>query len=151
MKQETSIKESKINSASIAQEISKDLLHQKFIEAALNLDVSIVEPYIPEDMLLQDLGKYQFLEVLKVHFQNIEKKHPENWRVELANYFCLHCKHGKPLAGFEVFSGDNFLPYAKFGYFIEMNDKGETKDIYICNYMGTKNELNNSVDDYCPF
>ena len=39
--------------------------------------------------------------------------------------------HGKPLASFEVYAGDDLIPYAKFGYFIKMGSDGETKDIYV--------------------
>lgn len=124
--------ERKIQNSKIAEEISIDILHQKFIEAALELDASIVEPFIPEDMQLQDMDKYPFLASLKDHFDSIWQQHPENWRVELADLTCGFCNRGKPLAGFAVYAGCEFMPYEKFGYFIEEDEKGITKDIYIC-------------------
>lgn len=72
--------EKRIQHIKIAREITKDRLHQKFIEASLELDVSILEPFIPEDMQLQDLDKYRFLASLKDHFDSIWQQHPENWR-----------------------------------------------------------------------
>lgn len=132
MEQTQTIAERKIKNAVIAKELSRDILHQKFIEAALNLDVSIVEPFIPEEMMLQDLSKYNFLSVLKEHFESIERQHPEDWRIELSNFTCGHCNPGKPLAGFEAYAGNALLPYARFGYFVESSIQGETKDIYIC-------------------
>lgn len=111
---------------------SMDLLHKKFIESALKLDASILEPFIPEDMLLQDLSKYRFLDTLSYLFETIWHQYPEDWRVELADFTCKYCQHGKPLASFEVFTGVEFMPFAKFAYFVETNSSGETTDIYIC-------------------
>ncbi len=133
MNQALSVIERKIQHESIAKEISKDLLQQKFIEAALSLDASIVEPFIPEDMLLQDISKYHFLAHLQKHFGSIRRQHPENWRVQLAGLTCMHCNRGKPLAGFEVFAGDACIPFAKFGYYVATTALGKTTDIYICN------------------
>ena len=124
--------EKRIQHIKIAREITKDRLHQKFIEASLELDVSILEPFIPEDMELQDLDKYRFLASLKDHFDSIWQQHPEEWRVELADLTCGFCNRGKPLAGFAVYAGCEFIPYEKFGFFIEEDEKGITKDIYIC-------------------
>lgn len=112
---------------------STDLLLQKFIEAALALDTSIMEPFIPEDLLLQDMDKYRFLASLKDRFDNIRQQYPENWRVEPADLTCGFCNRGKPLAGFVVYAGCELLPYEKFGYFVEKDENGNTKDIYICN------------------
>lgn len=53
---------------------SKDILHQKFIEAGLELDASIVEPFIPEDMILQDLDKYRFLSTWLIERRCLKKK-----------------------------------------------------------------------------
>lgn len=112
-----------------------DLLHQKFIEAALQMDASIVEPYIPEDMQLQDLDKYMFLAYLQDVFESIWQKHPEDYRVEAAEFRCGYCVKGTPLAAFAVYSGVEHIPYAKFGYVIETDANGITTDIYICTSM----------------
>ena len=53
---------------------SKDILHQKFIEAGLELDASIVEPFIPEDMILQDLDKYRFLSTWLIERRCLKKR-----------------------------------------------------------------------------
>lgn len=124
--------EKKIKSNEIAKTISKDLLHQKFIEAALELDALIVEPFIPEDMMLQDMDKFRFLAELQGRFDEIWQQHPEDYRVELANFKCKGCNRGEPLASFEVFEGINLAPYKKFGYYIEKDKDGNTNDIYIC-------------------
>ena len=115
---------------------SKDILHQKFIEAGLELDASIVEPFIPEDMILQDLDKYRFLENLQGHFDSIWQKHPEDYRVELADFICIGCQGGEPLASFEVFDGINLAPYEKFAYYVQTDDNGKTVDIFCCFLFG---------------
>lgn len=111
---------------------SRDPLYQKFIEAALSLKVSILEPFIPEDMLLRDLDKYGFLDELNDLFESIRDQHPEDWVVEIKDYNCNLCQYGKPLAAFEVYAGDAIQPFAKFAYFIETGINGETKDIFRC-------------------
>lgn len=116
----------------IAKSKSNDLLYQKFIEAAFALDASIVEPYISEDMKLQDLDKYRFLSDLQQHFDYIMHHHPEDFRVELANFTCAGCQKGKPLAGFEVFAGVSFAPYYKFGYVVCADENGKTTDLFVC-------------------
>ncbi len=123
----------KILHKEIAKGLSDDLLHQKFIEAAFELDASIVEPYIPEEMQLQDLDKYRFLADLKDRFERIRQQHPEGWQVKLADYICRFCNRGKPLAAFEVFAGNDLEPFSKFGYYVDSDLRGITKDIYICN------------------
>jgi len=116
----------------IAQSLSADLLHQKFIEAAFVLDASIVAPFIPEDMILQGLDKYRFLADLQGHFDYIMHKHPEDFRVELANFMCNYCEKGYPLAGFEVYTGIEYAPYYRFGYVIKADEHGNTTDLYVC-------------------
>ena len=121
--------EQKIN----PQSIEKDLLYKGFIEAGLKLDASLVEPYIPEDMELQNMSKYEFLSYLQEEFEDITQKHPNDYHVKTANFKCLHCNRGKPLASFEVFTGEDSVPYSKFAYYIATDDYGNTVDIYICN------------------
>lgn len=109
-----------------------DLLHAQFIRSALNLDASLLEPHIPEDMQLQDMDKYRFLAFLADFYRGIEQQHPEDWRVERAPFRCGFCHPGAVLAGFEVFAGKEWMPYARFGFMIETGDNGATTDIYIC-------------------
>ena len=144
--------ERKVEIEKIAKEKGADLLQQKFIEAAMELDASIVEPFIPEDMLLQDFDKYRFLVFLKDMFDSIWHKHPEDYRVELANFQCSNCNFKKPLAGFEVFAGEELKAFERFAFYVETDDNGTTKDIYICNYFHRKeNEHKVHKDDFMYF
>ena len=146
MKKAIPINERKVENDKISKRNLTDVLHQKFIEAAMSLDTSIVEPFIPENMQLQDLDKYRFLASLRKHFEEIEKRHPEDWRVEKVDYTCKHCNHGKPLASFEVYAGANSMSYSKFGYYIDTDKDGETKDIYVCKGMMKTRDYNKLAD-----
>ena len=142
----------KVEIIKIAPKKSFDILQQKFIEAAMELDASIVEPFIPEDMFLQNLDKFRFLAFLKKMFNTIRHIHPENYRVELANFQCNMCNFKKPLAGFEVFAGEELKPFERFAFYVETDDNGTTKDIYICNYFHRKeNEHKVHKDDFMYF
>ena len=144
--------ERKVEIEKIAREKCTDLLQQKFIEAAMELDASIVEPFIPEDMMLQNLDKYRFLAFLHNMFECIWHKHPEDYRIELANFQCSSCNFKKPLAGFEVFAGGELKPFERFAFYVETDDNGTTKDIYICNYFHRKeNEHKVNKDDFMYF
>ncbi len=112
--------------------LQPDTLYSQFIRAALNLDASLLEPYIPEDMQLQDMDKYPFLAFLADFFRAIEQPHPEDWRVERAEFRCGFCHPGAALAGFEVFAGKEWMPYTRFGFMMETDANGSTRDIYMC-------------------
>lgn len=111
---------------------SNDVLYRKFIQAALSLDSSIVEDYIPDDMQLQNMSKTMFLISLKSLFDVLKMQCHDYPRVELGNHVCMSCNFGKPLASFEVFAGNNNVPFYKFAYFIDVDALGNTQDIYEC-------------------
>lgn len=113
--------------------LPRDILHLKFIQAALSLDASIVEDYIPYDMQLQNMSKTMFLITLKSLFDVLKMQCHDYPRVELGNHICKSCNCGKPLASFEVYAGNSAEPFYTFAYFIDVDAVGMTQDIYECN------------------
>ena len=131
-----------------AKEITTDILQQKFIEAVLELDATIVEPFIPEDIQFRDFDKHKLVEYLHRLFRIIKHKHPEDYRVEKSNLLCGICKYKKPLAGFEVYTGVELKPYYRFAFYIETDAFGNTTEIIACHDFYDEEEGN---DHICAF
>ena len=129
----------------IPKHASKDLLHEKFIEAVLLLNESIVAPHIPYDMKLQNYSKTVFLLDLNALFTALKMQCFDHPRVELKKDVCMNCSFGKPLACFDVYSWNKTKPFYKFAYIIDVDTEGNSIDIYECNGYRIANTLNNSL------
>jgi len=65
------------------------LVIDKFINACVNLDASIFEPYMNEDDVFNSLGKYEFLSELKDLFEYSLFKTDHDFSVNMTNEQCI--------------------------------------------------------------
>lgn len=96
----------------------------KFIEACLTLDCSILEPMISEDQYFED-DKYRFLASLKQQFDWAIGRGVKN--ITMKKGKCSMCIKGA--STFE-FHGNKNTP--EFAYIINTK-RDEVKDIFLCN------------------
>jgi hypothetical protein len=111
----------------------------KFIEACVNLDVSIFESYMDEDKdVFEDKDKYRFLEKLHGMFEDYRKATFDDFEVTNITTECKGCSMGQRVEQFKIYSVESAKTIGEFGYLIEIED-GFLKDIYLCNfYSGIK-------------
>lgn len=100
------------------------IIHEKFIEACTHLDASIIEPFIDEDQIFEDVDKYRFLDSLKQNLDLAKEAGAE--MTTLRNGKCHGCELGHPTA--EFYSGDKF----QFSYIIKYDSSGSLEDIFQC-------------------
>ena len=97
----------------------------KFIEACIQLDASIIEPLLNEDQYFDDLDKYRFLDFLKGQFEAARAIGLN--RTILHHGTCGLCEIGH--STYEFFGEDGKI---RFAYIIEKK-KNEIKNIFNCN------------------
>ena len=117
---------------SVKSRLSSDLrgshiIIGKFHEACEHLDASIFEPFIKEDDVFEDVGKWAFLQSLWDLFQ--ESQHDlELNSVIRRQGTCKMCNKGQAVTEYLVPGTTMVL----FAYYFELKD-GQLKDIYRCN------------------
>ncbi len=97
----------------------------KFIEACLALDCSIIEPMINEDQFFEDIDKYRFLASLKQQFDWAISRGAKD--VIMKKGKCRLCSIGH--STYEFYSNQNTH---EFAYIINTKND-EVKDIFLCN------------------
>lgn len=106
-----------------------DRIEQTFINACLELNVSLFEPMVAENTYFEDKDKYRFLQSLKELFENVEGQ-----TLSLKYGTCGLCRRGCKTYGFH--SSEKVHGYTinriEFAYMIEKKD-GHITDIYKCN------------------
>ena len=93
----------------IEQEKSEKVI-EKFIEACINVNASIFEPFIEEDQLFEDVDKYRFLQLMKDQFDHCLGYGME--KLTLRKGVCKGCQNGKKT--YEFYHED----YMAFSYVI---------------------------------
>lgn len=102
------------------------LIISKFHEACERLDPSIFEPFIREDDIFVDEGKYEFLYTLKERFDEIRTYYGLE-RLTRQPGKCMHCHPGAELT--EYFDPDSGTVVA--AYFFEIAE-GQLTGIFEC-------------------
>ena len=110
----------------------------KFIEACINLDTSIIEPYINEDDIFESKEKYLFLAELKKLFRPYQPLR-NTLSIRKENNACLGCSRGKNVVQFIISSVPDNKEVFDFGFVID-TEEGILKDIYRC-YWYTPNSF----------
>lgn len=116
------------------------LVIEKFIEACVNLDASLFEPYMNEDDVFNSLGKYEFLAELKDLFEYSQFKTDYNFNVNMTNEQYDEFDIERSVLNFEVRFAGTILSVGDFSYCIEM-ENGNLKDIYRCHQKTRKESL----------
>jgi hypothetical protein len=116
---------------------SKEVV-DKFIESCLHLDASIFEPYMQEEDVFEDKGKYRFLADLKKLFDKAKMLAGVDFKVNIEDRNCRGCTLGGIVKHFEVVNNKSNNYIGSFGFLIDSED-GMLKNIYRClNYKETK-------------
>lgn len=102
----------------------------KFIEACIKLDASIIEPYIEENEIFENKEKYLFLAELKKMFQPYQSK-AIVFSVRRNDRMCLGCSQGKKVLQFTIYSTNDESEVDDFGFVLD-TENGILKDIYRC-------------------
>jgi hypothetical protein len=97
----------------------------KFIEACLTLDCSILEPMIDEDLYFEDIDKYRFLASLREQFDWAINRGAKD--MYLKRGICQLCSKGSPVLEFH--GSNNKLEFA----YIINTKKDEVTNIFLCN------------------
>lgn len=105
-------------------------LERKFIESCLNLNTSLIEPYINANEIFENKEKYLFLSELNKLFQPYTPL-ISALSVRMENKTCLGCSRGKRVLKFVIYSRDNSQEVIDFGFVIDA-ENGILKDIYRC-------------------
>ncbi|MBA3673540.1 MAG: hypothetical protein H0W75_01040 [Chitinophagaceae bacterium] len=105
------------------------LVVDKFIEACVNLDASIFEPYMSEDDVFNSLAKYEFLAELKDLFEYSLFKTDHDFNINMTNEQYDESDTRESVLHFEVMFARTILPVGDFTYCIEMVNDNLT-DIY---------------------
>lgn len=102
-----------------------NLIKEKFIQACVALDASILEPMIEEETYFDELDKYRFLQSLKDEFDACKEKGSLKTVMIKGNCESCHC-------GDEVyqFYTKNLTP--AFAYMIDESNN-EIENIFMCN------------------
>jgi len=103
-----------------------NIIISKFHEACEKLDASIFEPFIKEDDVFEDVGKWEFLEKLKDLFEFSKL----DLGVELLARQKGHCTHCHPDAEVTEYA-DPLTGKVHFAYFFEIQE-GQLTDVYSC-------------------
>lgn len=105
-------------------------LQKVFIASCLNLNASILEPYINEDDVFENKEKYLFLVELKKLFQPYQPLR-SILSVRREEKTCLGCSKGKNVVQFIISSFPDNKEVFDFGFVID-TENGILKDIYRC-------------------
>ena len=108
-----------------------DLIIQKFIECCINLDASIFEPFMIEDVVFQEMDKYSFLLSLKNTFNYYLEKVGQHYSVKMHHDICNGCSSGKPLVCFTIFCTKRNENFGSFSYII-YKENNILENIYRC-------------------
>ena len=97
----------------------------RFIQACLALDCSILEPMIDENQYFEDLDKYRFLSSLKEQFTWAIARGAKN--ITLKKGKCKMCVLGQSV--YEFYNSKNIIEFA----YIINTKRDEIQDIFLCN------------------
>lgn len=108
-------------------------LQSAFIAACLQLNSSIVAPFIGDDEIFQDMEKADFIKSLDELFSKRRKTVGENFTSWYKITTCNGCKQGKGRAvhHFEFFQHNRKVPFSDFAYIIWEED-AVVIDIFRC-------------------
>jgi len=121
-----------------AIEADSKLIVEKFIEACINMDAGIFEPYMKETDVFEEKDKYIFLASLKQILDGVRKGLKNNFSVVKNTTKCFGCSKGKWVAHFEITNTVTGNYYDEFGFVIDLVD-GVLINIYQCHgYRGMR-------------
>jgi len=103
-----------------------NIIISKFHDACEQLDASIFEPFIKEDDVFEDVGKWEFLEKLKETFDLVKL----DLGIEAVARQKGHCTHCHPDAEVTEYA-DPLTGKIHFAYFFEIKE-GQLTDVYTC-------------------
>ncbi|MET6989171.1 hypothetical protein [Sediminicola arcticus] len=83
---------------------------EKFIASCEKLDASILEPYLDENVILNGLDKYNFLEFLHRLFAKARKD--ELMKLVMVKKYCLSCHPNKEIL--EFYSKETKVEYYRY-------------------------------------
>ena len=112
-----------------------------FVESCKALDASIFEPYMDEENVFEDKGKYLFLASMKLLFDSYKDKKALFFNVNVEDDSCKGCEYGKPIKLFSVKCWGRMIFTDQFAYRINV-EKGILKDIYRCNFFCNSENAN---------
>ena len=112
---------------------SKEVI-DKFIESFLNLDISILEPYISEEDVFENLDKYRFLAMINTTFKKYREVSHGNFKVINNTTTCQFCSFGKRVEHFEIYNTQTKKLIYEVGMLIDEQD-GILVDIFHCNFL----------------
>ena len=103
-----------------------NIIISKFHEACEKLDASIFEPFIKEDDVFEDVGKWEFLKNLKETFELVQL----DLGIPALSRQMGHCTHCHPEAAVTEYA-DPLTGKIHFAYFFEVKE-GQLTDVYSC-------------------
>ena len=106
--------------------VGSQIIISKFHDACENLDASIFEPFIKEDDMFEDVGKWEFLTNLKETFELVKV----DLGIDALAQQKGHCTHCHPNAEVTEYA-DPMTGKIHFAYFFEILE-GQLTDVYKC-------------------
>jgi len=106
----------------------------KFLESFILLDVSVFEPYMSEEDIFENMGKYEFLHQIQSTFEDLRSKTNEDFWVTNVTTTCGACSWGKRVEHFKIYNNKTKKLMNEIGYLIDVRG-GILFDIYLCNFF----------------
>lgn len=111
---------------SIQTQDSTSLIKEKFISACINLDPTILEPFIDDENYFDGTDKYRFLDFLSKQMEHARRRGETT--LTMKDGICEMCVPGAK--SIEFYGENNHKPYMAY-MFMELN--GILHDIVQCN------------------
>ena len=116
----------KINKETVTVEKSKEILNA-FLEACINLDPSIFEPYMEEEDVFQCLDKWLFMDAFKKVLSGAKPHAIDGEVLEIREGTCKGCQRGK--LAYEFYNSKGKYCFA----YIIKEENEQVEDIFQCN------------------